>query len=152
MRHYAWPHIFLLLFFFHFSTTYLLLLVVPGVPECLGTSQKCCSPYVHYGPGQGSLLACVAIPRHVQHQTDGHLRLAPSGTVVPVWWLLPLASSLPYSGVAPFCRMRGCGCDLTIEHHLVCMSPKASFILKDAKGKRGGRSEETVNPGTSQCE
>jgi hypothetical protein len=32
------------------------------------------------------------------------------------------------------------------------MSPKASFILKDAKGKRGGRSEETVNPGTSQCE
>ena len=50
-------HILLFLFHFHFSTTYLLLLVMPGVSECLGSSQEwsqeCYNPPVHCDARQG---------------------------------------------------------------------------------------------------
>jgi hypothetical protein len=72
----------LLLFLFHFSNIYVLLLVVPGVSECLRSSQEwfqeCDAPLVNYSTRQGSSQAWSAPtpPRSLQCPTDGHLRLA----------------------------------------------------------------------------
>ena len=79
-------HILLLLFLFYFSATDLLLLVVPGVSECLGSSQErsqewsqdCYDPHVHYGIRQMSFWAWSS--------PGGHIRLAPCpGPMEPVW-------------------------------------------------------------------
>jgi hypothetical protein len=83
-------HIFLFFFLFHFSTTYLLLFfMVPGVSECLGSSQEwlqeCYVSFVHCGNRQGSSWACPASSRPVLDHTGVNLRLAPFlGPMEPV--------------------------------------------------------------------
>lgn len=59
-------------FLFCFSTTYLLLLEAPGVSECLGSSQECYVPLLHYGTRQVS------------------------GMYVPQAWVVPTGA--PYPG------------------------------------------------------
>jgi hypothetical protein len=63
-------HIFLFLFVFHLSITYLLLSVAPGESTCLGSSQLCYAPLVHYRIRQVSL--CLGPMVQVQWSSQAH--------------------------------------------------------------------------------